>query len=114
MSKIVAVVLAAAGGFLAGVLLAPKSGKETREDIRNKTEEYKVKAQDGMEVIKRGASSIKDELKAGSDAVRNIAEDVTNEVKSGVKRASTEVDRRSRNVSDEVASTTNATKRATR
>jgi gas vesicle protein len=32
MSKGLNVLVAAIGGFVAGVLMAPKSGKETRED----------------------------------------------------------------------------------
>ena len=44
MSKLIKLVLAAAGGFVAGVLLAPKSGKETREDLKAKAEEAKKKA----------------------------------------------------------------------
>jgi gas vesicle protein len=31
-------ILAAIGGFVAGILTAPKSGKETRQDIRNTAE----------------------------------------------------------------------------
>ncbi len=114
MSKIIAVVLAAAGGFLAGVLLAPKSGKETRQDILDKSDEYRVKAQDSLKVIKKGASSIKDELKAGSEAVGGIVGDVTDEVKRGVNRASTEIDQRSRNIQNKAESTANAAKRTSR
>jgi gas vesicle protein len=34
MSKVVKIAAAAAVGFVAGILLAPKSGKETRADIK--------------------------------------------------------------------------------
>lgn len=114
MSKMIAVVLAAAGGFVAGVLLAPKSGKETRQDILNKTDEYKEKAQESYEVIKRGASSIKDELKAGTDSMREIASDVADEVKRGVGRASTEVRERSAVIEDEAKETARSAKRSAR
>ena len=37
--------LAAAAGYVAGLLTAPKSGKETREDIKNKANETYVAAE---------------------------------------------------------------------
>ncbi len=37
--------LAGAAGYIAGILTAPKSGKETRKDIADKAEEVKVGAE---------------------------------------------------------------------
>jgi hypothetical protein len=54
-----AVTAAAAAGVVAGILLAPKSGKETREDIRKKAGEV-------TETIKKKVSSLKGS--AGQDA----------------------------------------------
>ncbi len=51
MGKLAAVILAAAGGFIAGILLASKSGKETRQEIEEKTNEYKAKAHESLETI---------------------------------------------------------------
>lgn len=93
MGKVDVVVIAALGGFLAGILLAPKSGKETREDLMNKKNEYQEKAEDSFETIKRGASSIKEELASGGDAVRGIAEDVRGNVKDTVDSTSQSVKR---------------------
>jgi gas vesicle protein len=38
MSKVIKVAVAAAAGFVAGILFAPKSGKEIREDLKHKAE----------------------------------------------------------------------------
>lgn len=55
MGKLEAIILAAVGGLVAGLLLAPKSGKETRRDLLNKAHEYKGKAEEGMQEVKKGA-----------------------------------------------------------
>lgn len=41
--------IAGVGGYLAGILTAPKSGKETREDIAEKTDELKDDAQEQLQ-----------------------------------------------------------------
>ena len=46
MKKVLAVIGAAAAGFAAGILTAPKSGKETRQDLKNKAGDMKEKAGD--------------------------------------------------------------------
>ena len=61
MSKVVKVVAAAAVGFVAGILLAPKSGKETRADIKAKAEELKDGAEKKLnEVKKAGERAVND------------------------------------------------------
>ena len=42
MKKVLTVLGAAAAGFAAGILTAPKSGKETRADIKKKAGELKT------------------------------------------------------------------------
>jgi gas vesicle protein len=69
MGKVDNIVLVALGGFVAGLLLAPKSGKETRQDIMDKTNDLKVKASDGFGEIKKGASCLKDEAVTRGEAV---------------------------------------------
>jgi len=44
MSKAAKVAIAAAAGFVAGILLAPKSGKETRKDLKDKAMDVKTTA----------------------------------------------------------------------
>ncbi len=54
-------------GAVTGVLFAPKSGKETREDIANKTKEVagniKETVNEQVEVAKKIQGKVKDEIK---------------------------------------------------
>ncbi|NLY85471.1 MAG: YtxH domain-containing protein [Tissierellia bacterium] len=54
-------------GAITGILFAPKSGKETREDIANKTKEVagniKEAVYEQMEVAKKIQGKVKDEIK---------------------------------------------------
>lgn len=75
MSKIVHVVLGAAAGFVAGILLAPKSGKETREDIKQKALEAKDYATEAAGVVKNKAT-------AGYAVVKDGATEAGKEVTS--------------------------------
>lgn len=60
-------------GFLAGILLAPKSGKESRQDLANKTKDLK----DRM-------SSTKGQIK---DMAHDTAEDIKSTTKKTIRRA---------------------------
>jgi gas vesicle protein len=86
MGKVDNIVLVALGGFVAGLLLAPKSGKETRQDIMDKTNDLKVKASDGFGEIKKGASSVKDESADGVENVKGIAKDASVDAKRTANR----------------------------
>jgi len=57
-----------AAGALAGVLLAPKSGKETRKDIANKAKEYTAK---GKEMAIKGEKVVKGAI---HDAAEKVVE----------------------------------------
>src|SRR5690606_19391059 len=67
-----------AAGFAAGILLAPKSGKETREDIKAKALETKdraeEKAADATEVLKEGAAKAEAEARGMVGSVKKSAE----------------------------------------
>ena len=69
MSKFVKVVAAAAAGFVAGILLAPKSGKETRADIKAKADEVKTKATEAVGVAKEKATAGYEAAKVGATEV---------------------------------------------
>ncbi|MEO7904973.1 MAG: YtxH domain-containing protein [Candidatus Saccharimonadales bacterium] len=84
MSKIVKVIGAAAAGFVAGILLAPKSGKETRADIKEKAvdakhyagekaEHIKGAVADGVESLKQGAGKVGDEAKNFAKSAKKSA-----------------------------------------
>lgn len=56
-----AVVIGAAVGYVTGLLTAPKSGKETREDIKNATEKYRVEASARLNALKDELSVLVDD-----------------------------------------------------
>lgn len=74
MSRMINVLTAAIGGFIAGILLAPKSGKETREDLMNKAREAK-------DVATEQVDRVKDGVKEGYESMRSNAQDAAKEAK---------------------------------
>jgi gas vesicle protein len=82
-------------GAIAGILLAPKSGKETREDIRNVAEigienanKAAIKA---AKFVKKEAAAVKEKVndlkthrKHSKEIIEEAAEDIAEEVKSRV------------------------------
>lgn len=60
-------VLGAAVGAAVGLLTAPKSGKETREDIKNKATEVKGKASDAADSFREEAGKRGAEFKHKAD-----------------------------------------------
>lgn len=77
MGKALNTIVAAAAGFAAGILLAPKSGKETREDLKAKARETKdrvdEKADEAMDVLKDGASKAEAEARGMAKSVKKSA-----------------------------------------
>jgi len=61
-------------GLAAGILTAPKSGKETRADLKLKAEDMKNKATDVMDDVKDTATKTAEDMK-------NKATDVVEDVK---------------------------------
>ena len=63
MSRMIKVAAAAAAGFVAGILLAPKSGKETRDELKKKANDLKAQAEDVAhdveQTARRGASIVR-------------------------------------------------------
>lgn len=63
MRKVLGFVAAAAAGYVVGVLMAPKSGEETRRDLRVKKAELELKAaakgEQVKEVIGESAQTVK-------------------------------------------------------
>lgn len=66
----------AAAGVATGILIAPKSGKETREDLKNKA----VKA---VETIKDSAAHAAEEVSNVIKDVHAKTEDVKKDIKDG-------------------------------
>ena len=76
--KMINVIAAAATGFVAGILLAPKSGKETREELKVKARETKgqldQKKDEAVEVLKEGAAKAETEARGMAKSVKKSAE----------------------------------------
>ena len=56
---LITLTLGLAVGFVAGVLLAPKSGKETRKELIEKGEEFAEKTKEGFEVTRVKLAEVK-------------------------------------------------------
>ena len=73
--------LGLAVGFLVGILLAPKSGKETRKDLIEKGEEFAEKTKEGFEVAKVKLAEVKgmgeDFLEKSKDAFEKTTKTVS-------------------------------------
>jgi gas vesicle protein len=66
-------------GFVAGILLAPKSGKETRKDLMEKGEEFLDKSREGLEAAKVKLAEVSD---VGREFVDKSRESFQKAVKS--------------------------------
>lgn len=74
MNKLGKVVIAATAGFVAGVLLAPKSGKETRKDIKDKAMVLKGTAEDKVATAKKVARQAGKTMNLSADKAKVEAE----------------------------------------
>lgn len=86
MKKVLAIIGAAAAGFAAGILTAPKSGRETRKDLKKKA--IKMKA-DTEKVAGKAAAVAKDSvdsLKVGSRKVGDAVTETAKDVKGNVEK----------------------------
>lgn len=86
MKKLIAVIGAAAAGFAAGILTAPKSGKETREDLKLKANEAKEKAGEKAEKAKAAAKDGYEVFKSGAQKVGDSAAKTARDVKGTVEK----------------------------
>jgi len=76
--------IGAAAGIIAGFLTAPKSGRETRADIKAKAEELKNQASETADIAKNKVSDVADDVKTkavdykvrGEKAVRDAKRDL--------------------------------------
>ncbi len=66
--------VAAAAGYVAGVLTAPKSGKNTRDDIRNATERSRTEAEKDLKLLHTELGKTIKDAKAGSDKLGSRAQ----------------------------------------
>jgi len=114
MGKGMNIALIAAGSFIAGILLAPKSGKETRKELMDKANQYKGKAEAGMDEVKKGAAAVKDELADSAETMMEIGKDAAGGVKRTANRVKKEASTRAKIVEGEVRQTAADARRAAR
>lgn len=111
--KAAKVAIAALAGFTAGILLAPKSGKETRADIKQKAEEAKDKAsekshqvkgamKDGYKSVRTGAGHVADEVKDFGRSARTSADGLASEAKTRAGRVADEAKSTRRSVKEDI------------
>jgi len=76
-------------GFIAGVLLAPKAGKETRNDLVKNFQELPDKAKElsgrAQEMLEEEKEKATDEYKSLYVGVKGKVSDITNEIHDGIK-----------------------------
>jgi len=79
--------IVATAGVATGILIAPKSGKETREGIKmkavNTVETIKDKVQERADIIKDSAINAKQEVNNKIKDIKEKTEDVKKDIKDG-------------------------------
>lgn len=90
MSRTVKIVLAAAAGFVAGILLAPKSGEKTRQELKThvkkaaglaetKADQAKAAAREGLKTVSSNAKDVETEVVAFGASAKATAEKIAQE-----------------------------------
>src|SRR5271170_7065642 len=67
-------VIAAGAGYLTGLLTAPNSGKETREDIKEATDKSLIEAEQNLKRLHTELGKVIDEAKKASDKLGGRAQ----------------------------------------
>jgi gas vesicle protein len=65
--------IAAAAGYVAGILTAPKSGKDTREDIQNAAVKARTEAEHRLKALHSELSELIDQGKDGAGKLQDSA-----------------------------------------
>jgi len=76
--------LAGAAGFITGILTAPKSGKETRKELAEKTDELKEQT---AADLKKATDELSDMIKAAKDKSLALSAQARSEFNEAVIRA---------------------------
>jgi gas vesicle protein len=83
----VGAVLAAAAGYIAGLLTAPKSGKETREDIKSTAKATYAAAEKELKVLHTELNKLLDEAREKLGELRGAAKENLEHAMAGAKVA---------------------------
>ena len=76
--------MAGAAGFITGILTAPKSGKETRKELAEKTDELKEQT---AADLKKATDELSDMIKAAKDKSLALSAQARSEFNEAVIRA---------------------------
>jgi len=83
--------IAAAVGYLAGILTAPKSGKQTRSDIKKTADKTVIEAEKELKKLHTELSKLIDEAKKGSTKLsskaKKEADDLVDKAKDTKEKA---------------------------
>ena len=79
--------IVAAAGFFAGILSAPKSGKDTREDLKKEAEALKNEATETVEKFSDEFSEVADSAKQKAGQVVNEVKTTATDLKERTERA---------------------------
>ena len=91
----IGLIVGAVAGLVTCLLTAPKSGKETREDIKQKADEAKKEVGKRAEQVKAKAGEVADQAKATAGHVKEVADSAVEGVKSGFAKSG-EADKKSK------------------
>jgi gas vesicle protein len=80
-------VIGAVAGFVTGILVAPKSGKETREDIKHGAVKAKDVTVEKAELVKEKAGQVASDVTKNTKAVVGDVEAKAGELKTRVGQA---------------------------
>ena len=76
--------LAAGAGYVAGILTAPKSGKETRKDIKDTAAKTKAEAEKRLKALHSEVTELIDKAKA---AVQNVSSGKKEDLGAAIQKA---------------------------
>lgn len=79
-------VIGAAIGAVAAFLTAPKSGKETREDLKKKVSTIKSETEKTAKEVKKQAETVKKEVEVKAEDLRKRAENAVKGAKEGFNK----------------------------
>lgn len=72
-----------AAGVIAGILTAPKSGRETRADLKTKAYELRDQADEKTESVKSKVGDVTEDVKAKAEDLRERTEHAVEGAKKG-------------------------------
>ena len=78
-------IIGTAAGLIAGLLTAPKSGKETRADIKQKAVDLKENAEQKADKIRKRTEEVAGDLKDDFDELRDRVAEKTHSPKDNQK-----------------------------